>query len=169
MTECVIVGRPRVGKTTLFVKLCAMYGKRVPGGIERCELSVARGRRGVTQFSLVDTIGLVPWIPSDPTKRSQLAQALQALASAGLVLHVVSAVSVERGFNGTESGIDLLLYRYASLHKRYLVACNKMDLPGAATGFKSLCKIVGTSSVVPIVAASGSGLKKLVQRLAGLV
>lgn len=168
MSKCVIVGRPRVGKTTFCRNFCAFLGKKWLAGAETCDVRLPV-RKGAAHLTIADTASLVPGVHPDPAQRRSVAETLQALHSAEIVLQVVSAVSVERGFEEELDGVDLLVHRYASKRKKYIVLCNKMDLPGAPRGFDILCRLVGASCVIPICALNGTGFRKVAERLASLL
>ncbi len=119
-----VVGRPNVGKSTLFNKL---IGKRVSivedvAGVTRDRI-YAQGEWRNIPFTLVDTGGLEPH-EDDPMLGYIKDQADMAIESADVIIFVVD---VRTGVTQTDQAIANLLKRC----KRPVILCvNKSDSPG---------------------------------------
>ena len=153
-----IVGRPNVGKSTLFNNLVgrrrAIVGDEP--GITRDRIYhdvVWQGR----QFVLVDTGGLLP-DDEEHIPKEILKQASVAIAEAETVLFVVDS---REGFHPLDAEIHRLLQKSG---KRFLVLANKVDTPrleGAAFSFYEL----GAEHVYPISAEHQQGLGEMLEDL----
>lgn len=154
----VIVGRPNVGKSTLFNRLVK---KRVAvvedtPGITRDRL-YAETEWGGKRFQVVDTGGLV-FGDDDPLVEQIRLQAEVALAEADVVLFVVdTAVGVS-----TEDWD--LANRLRSIDKPVLIAVNKTDNPqreALATEFYEL----GLGEIFPVSSLHGRGVADLMDEV----
>ncbi len=155
-----IVGRPNVGKSTLFNRLAGERRSIVGDepGITRDRIygeAEWNGRR----FSIVDTGGIVPdddaIIPANILK-----QASAAIFEAQAILWVVDA---RKGTTPLDEELARLL---RSTGKRVLVAANKADsakLEADAGEFFSF----GFEDVFPVSAEHGNGLGELLDALVG--
>ncbi len=153
-----IVGRPNVGKSTLFNRL---VGKRlaitheVPG-TTRDRLYAEAQWRGV-EFIVVDTGGL-DLASTDELMAQVRAQAQVAIAEADVVLFLVD---VQDGLTAGDKEVTQVLHRSA---KPVVLAANKADnrpLREAAVEFYSL----GLGEPYPISALHGIGTGDLLDRV----
>ncbi|WP_025321555.1 ribosome biogenesis GTPase Der [Deferrisoma camini] len=149
-----IVGRPNVGKSTLFNRL---VGKRV--AIVEDVPGVTRDRRyaavdwGDRRFTLVDTGGLDP-DPAGEVAAGMTRQALLAVEEADLILFVTD---VREGVLPADEEIARGLRRRS---KDVVLVANKADGPRwetAAAEFYAL----GFERVLPVSAEHGRGLEEL--------
>jgi GTP-binding protein len=158
MSVVAIVGRPNVGKSTLFNRLA---GKR---------LAIVENVPGVTRdrnyaevvwahhrFTLVDTGGLDP-APADEVGAQMAAQARQAVAEADLILFVGDA---HDGLLPADAEIAGLL---RSRSKDVLLVANKVDGPRWEAGALEFHG-VGFGVVCPVSAEHGRGLDELVEAI----
>jgi GTP-binding protein len=157
-----IVGRPNVGKSTLFNRL---IGARK--AIVRDTPGVTRDRiRGVCRFgrwqaTVIDTGGLDPSSGESLTGQVR-AQVLAAIAEADALLFVVDG---REGITALDDEIARLLRRVA---KPVLVAANKVD---TATQEADLADVhrLGIGTVFPVSAEHGRGVARLLEAAAALV
>ncbi len=154
MTLVAIVGRPNVGKSTLFNRL---VGRRaaivhdVPGVTRDRHYGEVRWED--RRFTLVDTGGLDPE-PGDELGAGVARQALVAVEDADLILFVVD---VQEGLLPADEEIARLLRRR---NKDVLLVVNKVDGPrweAPAAEFHA----VGFGQVFPVSAEHGLGLDEL--------
>lgn len=154
LARVVIVGRPNVGKSSLFNRI---VGKRVAvvqeqPGITRdrlYEVAEWQGRR----FEMVDTGGIL-FGDEEPLVEQIRTQAQVALQEADVVLFVVDAT------DGTTPADQELGDALRSIQKPIIIVANKADNPSRdslATDFYSL----GFGDVLPISALHGRGVAEL--------
>jgi len=153
-----IVGRPNVGKSSLFNRLCHRRHALVdptPGVTrDRIELPVTWGGR---RFLLVDTGGL------ELTPRSPLAAAIRrqiqrAIETADLLLFVCD---VEAGVLPLDRDVALLLRRAG---KPVLLVANKADTEAAA-GRAVEFHTFGFESLVAVSSSHGRGIGELLDAI----
>ena len=153
-----IIGRPNVGKSTLFNRLIARREAIVdaePGVTRDRHFAPAEwnGRR----FWLVDTGGLVPHSP-DPMNRAIRAQVEQAIAASDVILFVVD---VQSGVHPADLEIAQLLRK---AQRPMLLVANKADhLPNdsRALAFYEL----GLGEPFPVSAGVGKNSGDLLDRV----
>ena len=153
MASLVIVGRPNVGKSTLFNRLTGTRRSIVTNepGITRDRIygqAEWRGRR----FEVVDTGGMVPddkaLIPQEILRQAQV-----AIDKAALLLLVVDS---HAGITPLDEELARLLRRTG---KPFFVAVNKVDSPqqeGNAGAFHRI-----GAQVFPLAAEHGTGVDDL--------
>ena len=155
-----IVGRPNVGKSTLFNRL---VGKRlaitheVPGTTR--DRLYAEAEWGGVSFILVDTGGL-DLVSSDDLMAQVRAQAQAAIAEADVILFLVD---VKDGLTAGDEEVAQVLRRTA---KPVLLVVNKADnraLREAAVEFYAL----GLGELYPISALHGTGTGDLLDQVVG--
>ncbi len=154
----VIVGRPNVGKSTLFNRL---IGRRVAvvedtPGITRDRL-YAEGEYYGKHYQIVDTGGML-FGDDDPLVEQIRIQAEVALAEADAVIFMTDAV------DGVSAGDIELADRMRALRKPIVIAPNKADnvkRREMALEFYEL----GLGEVVPISALNGNGVDDLLDIL----
>ncbi len=155
-----IVGRPNVGKSALFNRLC---GSRI---------AIVQDRPGVTRDRLyadarilgrdcvlVDTGGFDP-DDQDPRTRGIAEQVLVALEQSDLVLCLFDGAA--GALPADREAVDLL--RRSS--KPVIYAANKMDNPGRV-GLGADLYSLGIPDLIEISALHGHGLGELDERIAG--
>jgi len=145
-----IVGRPNVGKSTLFNRLTGMRQAIVDptAGVTR-DRHYGRSDWNGIEFSVIDTGGYV--VGSDDVFESEIRKQVElALEEADVVLFVVDS---REGLTGLDEEFSKLLRRS---EKKIFIAANKADSSehvNEASEFYSL----GFEQVYPISAMTGSG------------
>jgi GTP-binding protein len=154
---CALVGRPNVGKSSLFNRLVGgrpALVEDVPG--------VTRDRRyGVTdwgpaRFRVVDTGGLDP--SAVGILKAMRAQTLRAIDEAQVIMFVVDAAE---GVTAVDEDVAQLLRRSG---KTVLVAVNKVDAAKHETAATEAYQL-GFDDVFPISASHGRGIGDLLDAL----
>jgi GTP-binding protein len=157
----VIVGRPNVGKSTLFNRI---VGKRVAvvedePGVTRDRLYAEFDHRG-RRLRLVDTGGIV-FGEDDPLATQIRVQADVALAEADVVIFLTDAAE------GLSAADWDLAERLRGFPKPVIVVPTKADNPvraGEAGEFHAL----GAGEVMPVSGLHGSGVRELLDRVLSL-
>jgi GTP-binding protein len=156
-----LVGRPNVGKSSLFNRL---VGGR-PALVEDMP-GVTRDRRyGLatwldTRFRLVDTGGLDP--SADGILGAMRGQTLRAVDEAQVLVFVVD---VKEGVTPVDEEVARLLRKTG---KPVLVAANKVDSAGRQVGMGDIYQL-GFKQVFPLSAAHGKGIGDLLDATIALV
>ncbi len=151
-----LVGRPNVGKSTLFNRLTRTRDAIVAdfAGLTR-DRHYGNGRLGRHEFIAIDTGGFEPDAESGIFKE-MARQTRQAVAEADIVIFVVDA---REGLSAQDHDIANELRR---LGKLCLLAANK------AEGMKGGARLVdfyelGLGEVHPVSAAHGQGVRSLIE------
>jgi GTP-binding protein len=153
-----LVGRPNVGKSSLFNRLVGGQ----PALVEDAP-GVTRDRRyglcdwGTARFRVVDTGGLDPLATGILAAMRQ--QTLRALDEADVVAFVVDA---RDGVTAVDSEVAKLLHRSG---KPVLVAANKVDREGAGAAAEAFS--LGFRDVFPVSASHGRGVSLLLDAVVG--
>ncbi len=153
-----IVGRPNVGKSTLFNRLL-----RQRKAIVESEPGVTRDRLyGVTDwagriFTLVDTGGL-DWDGDDPIRVETTRQAEAAIAEADVIVFMVDAVA---GLTPADEAAAAVLRRSG---KPVIVAANKVDDVSRAFLAAEFHRL-GLGEVLPVSALHGLGTGELLDEV----
>jgi GTP-binding protein len=154
---CALVGRPNVGKSSLFNRLVGgrpALVEDVPG--------VTRDRRyGVTdwdgaRFRVVDTGGLDP--SADGILKAMRGQTLRAVDEADAIVFVVD---VAEGITSVDEDVARLLRRSG---KPVLIAANKVD-SGKREAAVAEAFALGFEQVFPISASHGRGIGDMLDAL----
>ncbi|UCE82344.1 MAG: ribosome biogenesis GTPase Der [Deltaproteobacteria bacterium] len=154
-----IVGRPNVGKSTLFNRLCRDRRALVDDtpGITRDRL-IAQVTWSGRSFCLVDTGGIEEGAGQTPIRMQVQQQAQMAVEEADLVVFLADG---KEGLHSGDTAVVDLLRRSG---KPVLYAVNKIDgieQEAAAYEFYQL----GVESLFPISAAHGYGVRDLMDAL----
>ncbi len=152
----VLVGRPNVGKSTLFNRLTRSRSALVAdfSGLTR-DRHYGEGRVGQTPFIVVDTGGFEP-IAKTGILHQMARQTKQAIAEADVVIFMVDA---RAGLNAHDHDISRLLRK---LGQRVILCVNKaegMQHGSAVAEFHEL----GLGLPVAISAAHGDGIADLIE------
>ena len=152
-----LVGRPNVGKSTLFNRLTKSRDAIVAdyAGLTR-DRHYGNGRQGKHEFIVIDTGGFEP-DASSGIFREMAKQTRQAVAEADVVIFVVDA---REGLSAQDHDIAKYLRR---LGKPCLLVANKAE--GMLEGVQ-LAEFfeLGLGEVLPVSAAHGQGIRSLIER-----
>jgi len=158
----VLVGRPNVGKSTLF--------NRITGTRRSIVAPVAGTTRDTVMapavwlshtFNLVDTGGLFG-ASSDPLHEMVVVHGLKALQSADVVVFVVDAKE------GVVPGDEEIVKRIRVLGRPVVVAINKTDDKRAQSRAVEFYKL-GIEPIVEVSAEHGTGVAELLEALVPLL
>lgn len=159
-----LVGRPNVGKSTLFNRLTRSRAALVAdfSGLTR-DRHYGEGRVGDTPFLVIDTGGFEP-VAKDGILAEMARQTRQAIAEADVVVFLVDA---RAGVNAHDHEIARLLRK--SGQRRVLLAVNKAEGMGVGNATGDFHEL-GLGEPHPISAAHGDGIVDLIEiALSGLV
>ena len=152
-----LVGRPNVGKSTLFNRLTRSRDAIVAdyAGLTR-DRHYGNGRQGKHEFIVIDTGGFEP-DASSGIFQEMAKQTRQAVAEADVVVFVVDA---RDGVSAQDHDIANYLRR---LGKPCLLVANKAE--GMLEGVQ-LAEFfeLGLGEVLPVSAAHGQGIRSLIER-----
>ncbi|THF59231.1 ribosome biogenesis GTPase Der [Pseudothauera rhizosphaerae] len=151
----VLVGRPNVGKSTLFNRLTRTRDALVADqpGLTR-DRHYGIGRVGERKYLVVDTAGFDP-VAKDGIMHEMARQAEQAIAEADVLLFLVD------GRAGLTPHDEQIAARLRRAGRPVLLVVNKaegMDRGMAAADFHAL----GLGDPLPVSAAHGDGVRQLV-------
>lgn len=150
-----LVGRPNVGKSTLFNRLTKSRDAIVAdfAGLTR-DRHYGNGKQGAHEFIVIDTGGFEPDASSGIYKE-MAKQTRQAVAEADVVLFVVDA---RAGISGQDHEIAKYLRK---LGKHCVLVANKAE--GMTEGHQLVEFFeLGLGQVFPISASHGQGIRSLV-------
>jgi GTP-binding protein len=158
----VIVGRPNVGKSTLFNRMT------------RSQTAIVEAIPGVTRdanyldaewedkkFTVVDTGGFYPE-PADDIFLQVREQAMFAIEEGDIVIHLLDG---KNGLTPSDTEIARLL---RASGKKVLWAVNKIDAPTREERLYDFYPI-GTEELLPVSAATGYGYDDFMEKLASLL
>ena len=147
-----LVGRPNVGKSTLFNRLTRSRAAIVAdySGLTR-DRHYGEGRVGETPFIVIDTGGFEP-VAKSGIMVEMARQTRQAIAEADVVVFLVDA---RAGINAHDHEIARLLRK--SGQQRVLLAVNKAEGMGSGKAEAQFYEL-GLGEPHPISAAHGDGI-----------
>ncbi|CUI92610.1 ribosome biogenesis GTPase Der [Achromobacter xylosoxidans] len=152
-----LVGRPNVGKSTLFNRLTRSRAALVAdfSGLTR-DRHYGEGRVGEIPFIVIDTGGFEP-VAKDGILLEMARQTRQAIAEADVVVFLVDA---RAGLNAHDHEIATLLRK--SGQQRVLLAVNKAEGMGTGAAIAEFHEL-GLGQPYPISAAHGDGIVDLIE------
>lgn len=131
------------------------------------DLPVGKGRQS---FELVDSSGLTDGIHASPVIRAAMAQTLEAIVLAKVVIHVLDAARI--GLLGLSEGIGIIdrdLAEYARTQGDYFILANKMDLSCSQKGLKLIRQNFREIQVYPVSALTMQGFKEVRRHVARVI
>ena len=154
-----IVGRPNVGKSTLFNKI---VGKRIAivedtPGVTRDRLYAEAEWNGIT-FTLIDTGGIDP-VSTDHILTEMRNQAQVAIDTSDVIILVVD---VREGMTATDKDVANMLIRSG---KEIIIACNKCDTPGDPPLQMYDFYNLALGEPIPVSGVHGSGVGDLLDEV----
>ncbi len=151
-----LVGRPNVGKSTLFNRLTKSRDAIVAdfAGLTR-DWHYGQGRLGNREYIVIDTGGFEPTAESGIFKE-MAKQTRQAVAEADVVIFVVDA---RDGLSAQDHDIANYLRR---LGKPTLLVANKAEGMRAGTQLAEFYEL-GLGEVIPVSAAHGEGVRSMLE------
>jgi GTP-binding protein len=158
----VIVGRPNVGKSTLFNRMTGTQSAIVEDipGVTR-DRNYLDAQWGEKSFIVVDTGGFYPE-PTEDIFSQAKEQALFAVEEGDVIIHLLD------GKDGlTPADMELARLLRAS-GKKVLWAVNKIDAPTREDRLYDFYAI-GTEDLWPVSAATGYGYEEFMERLDALL
>jgi GTPase len=152
-----IVGRPNVGKSTLFNQLTKTRRAIVADepGLTR-DRQYGRGQVGTSAYMVVDTGGIGEI--TETIDEHLTSQAMQAIEECDVIFFMID---LRAGVSAADQRIADELRKYQK--KLYLVA-NKADGVDVTTQ-QADCFQLGLGSPIPIAAAHGRGIKTLIEQV----
>jgi GTPase len=152
-----LVGRPNVGKSTLFNRLTKSRDAIVAdfAGLTR-DRHYGQGRLGKREFIVIDTGGFEPDASSGIYKE-MAKQTQQAVAEADVVIFVVD---VRSGVSAQDHDIAHYLRR---IGKPCLLVANKAEGMREGVQFAEFYEL-GLGEVLPVSAAHGQGVRDLLEQ-----
>lgn len=154
-----IVGRPNVGKSTLFNKI---VGKRIAivedtPGVTRDRLYFESEWNG-KKFTVIDTGGIEP-VSSDRILTEMRNQSQIAIDTADVIVLVVD---VKDGVTATDKDVANMLIRSG---KPIIIACNKCDAPGGVPMQMYDFYNIALGDPIPVSAIHGTGVGDLLDEV----
>lgn len=155
-----LVGRPNVGKSTLFNRLTKTRDAIVAdfAGLTR-DRHYGNGKQGAHEFIVIDTGGFEPDAASGIYKE-MAKQTRQAVAEADVVIFVVDA---RAGISAQDHEIGKYLRK---LGKPCVLVANKAEGMVAGAQLVEFFEL-GLGEVIPVSAAHGQGIKPLIDHALG--
>lgn len=167
-----IVGRPNVGKSTLFNKIIRTAGQSAKStAITESIPGVTRDRNyGEAEwegqrFVVIDTGGFyAEGIPHEDKEiaRQVREQAIFAVEEADLIIHLLDS---KEGLNPSDAELANILRQSG---KKILWVANKVDTPAKETSALEFYSI-GAEEVIPLSAISGLGFDEFMDKVASLI
>lgn len=158
-----VVGRPNVGKSTLFNKI---VGRRISivedtPGITRDRI-YAEGEWCGKEFLLVDTGGIEPE-SNDVILKEMRIQAQLAIDTASVIIFMVN---IHEGLTAADLDVAAILQKSG---KNVVVACNKVDTPGETPLGVYEFYNLGLGDPIAISSIHGMGVGDLLDRVVELL
>ncbi|MBR5218275.1 MAG: ribosome biogenesis GTPase Der [Clostridia bacterium] len=158
-----VVGRPNVGKSTLFNKIA---GRRISivedtPGITRDRIYTDAEWCG-TSFTLVDTGGIEP-SGKDLILKEMCVQAQLAIDMADVIVFIVN---IRDGVTAADMEVAAMLQKSG---KPVVVACNKVDAPGEVPVALYEFYNLGLGEPIPVSSLHGMGVGDLLDEIIALL
>lgn len=123
------------------------------------ELPLGKGKR---QFLLTDSTGLTDGIHSDHEIRHAMAQTLQEMRVADMILHMVDLSQIGKDQERwQQSALDSQLMEFGKYKGGYVILGNKIDLPDAKKGLAFLKDLIQDVRIIPMSALYRQGFREV--------
>ena len=153
-----LVGRPNVGKSTLFNKLTKTNNAivaDVPGYTRDCQQGLCKHKEKA--FITVDTAGL--FFEGDEVSTISEANTYEAITESDLLIFIVD------GNDGLVSTDIAIAENLRKLHKKIFLVINKIDKVQQDLAISEFSEL-GFEEIIAISAKNGSGIKILIEKIA---
>lgn len=119
--------------------------------------------KGVKQVTFTDTTGLSEGIHEEKEVRRAIAQTLQQVRDANLILHIIDAAQVGRQGESEQilTEVDRQIASFAQSRGIYVLLANKMDQSSAPLGLNRIRVLFPNQQIIPISALNRTGLKEV--------
>lgn len=129
--------------------------------LQRIEI-VLPVKKGKKRFGLVDTSGLTEGIHPDASIRRAMAQTLAQVREAGIILHMVDAANTATvGAVEALGEVDFQVAQFGAMRGGYAILANKMDLPLAPSGLRTIRREFPGHTILPISALLKTGFSEV--------
>ncbi|QQE80974.1 GTPase domain-containing protein [Alicyclobacillus sp. SO9] len=144
--------------------------------LQSIRVEVPRGKVN-RELLLTDTTGLSDGVHPDKTVREAMAQTLETMLSAGIVLHLVDASEIGEHLDERKprisselphsawGALDAQIAAYGQQTPNYFILANKIDLPKASQGYRALVHKFSKQRVIPVSAMQGTGFREVRQHV----
>ena len=152
-----LVGRPNVGKSTLFNKLTKTNNAivaDVPGYTRDCQQGLCKHNEKT--FITVDTAGL--FFEGDEISTISEANTYEAITESDLLIFIVD------GNDGLVSSDIAITENLRKLHKKIFLVINKIDKVQQDLAISEFSEL-GFEDIISISAKNGSGIKILTEKI----
>ncbi len=158
MLKIVLVGRPNVGKSTLFNRLVRSDKAIVNNqpGVTR-DRKYGRGSLVDLNFILIDTAGIDDWLEINTVNQSE-SQTLFAIEDSDIIIFVID------GRVGVLPVEEILAKNLIKTNKSIIVLVNKSEGSQGLVGLSDSASL-GIDNVIPFSAEHGEGLSNLYDAL----
>lgn len=130
--------------------------------LQSMALSLPAGK-GVKKVTFTDTTGLAEGIHEEKEVRRAIAQTLQQVRDADLILHIVDAAQIGRQGENEQilTEVDRQIASFAQSRGIYVLLANKMDQNSAQLGLSRIRALFPNQQIVPVSALGRTGLKEV--------
>lgn len=158
-----LVGRPNVGKSTLFNRIAGRRHAITFGipGVTRDLVSLPVEHDG-KRFHLIDTGGFLPGKEEDDLLSKVRAQVLRAIYESDAVIFLVDAR------DGVLPLDKEILQMLREREKRFFLAANKVDARAGREGIDEFHELA-VDRIYPISAEHGTGVERLMEDVVALI
>lgn len=129
--------------------------------LQSLELSLPQGK-GMRQFRLTDSTGLVDGIHPDKRLREAMAQTLAEMHEADCILHMVDLAEISRAETASAlRDLDRQIAEYGQAKRGYALLANKMDAADVKRGLLFLHQELPGQEIIPISALYRQGFREV--------
>lgn len=129
--------------------------------IQSIILNIPLGK-GKKKIELIDTTGLIDNIHPNIDIRKAISQTLAMIRGSDVILHILDAsVISNKDIPKAIGEVDYQIAQFAQLKSGYAILANKIDLPGAKLGVKTIKDEFKGNLVIPISALHKKGFQEV--------